>query len=221
MYIKQIANTLRTFGECFLTTHEIECEHSPIPHVHHEIGCKTLCKTPTYTYEIGCEHSVRRRGDSLCPYPNIANCTYSHYQIRVYSLSNMHIHIIKYVFSYYQIRIFVPHFVCIFLYVGTINRSPTAADGLPITWRTLCKHSTYTHEMGCEHSVNSPRPPRNWLQNIPSGVGDRFIVPYPYITKNAFPHSRICISTLSITFFHLTTHTSLHYHTNIFVFCCL
>ncbi|WP_315313971.1 hypothetical protein [Prevotella pallens] len=27
MYIKQIANTLRTFGECFLNTHEIECEH--------------------------------------------------------------------------------------------------------------------------------------------------------------------------------------------------
>ena len=39
----------------------------PIPHVHHEIGCKTLCKTPTYTYEIGCEHSARRRGRFIVP----------------------------------------------------------------------------------------------------------------------------------------------------------
>ena len=63
-------------------------------------------KHSTYTYEMGCEHSARRRGDSSCPYPNITNYTYSHYQIRVYSLSNMHIHIINYVFSSHHAHIF-------------------------------------------------------------------------------------------------------------------
>ena len=44
--------------------------------------------------------------DSSYPYPNITNYTYSHYQIRVYSLSNMHIHIINYVFSSHHAHIF-------------------------------------------------------------------------------------------------------------------
>ena len=92
MYIKQIANTLRTFGECSLNTHEIECEHpanSPRP------PRNGLRNTPS---GVG--------ADSSCPYPNITNYRYSHYQIRVYSLSNMHIHIINYVFSSHHAHIF-------------------------------------------------------------------------------------------------------------------
>ena len=51
----------------------------------------------------------------------------------------MHIHIIKYVFSHYQIRISPPHFVCGYVYAGAINRPlqlltdcDNAADGLSI-----------------------------------------------------------------------------------------
>ena len=150
MYIKQIANTLRTFGECSLNTHEMGCEHSPIPHVHHEIGCEYSansprpprnwlrntppiphvhheigCKTPrqfpTSTMKLVAKHSAKHQrtptklvantpsgvgADSSCPYPDIAKNAYSHYQIRVYSLSNMHIHIIKYVFSSHHAHIF-------------------------------------------------------------------------------------------------------------------
>ena len=121
MYIKQIANTWRTFGECSLNTHEIGCETlpnsqrpprnwlrntPPIPHVHHEIGCETLRQFPTSTTRLVRNTPSGVGTDSSCPYPNIANCTYSHYQIRVYSLSNMHIHIINYVFSSHHAHIF-------------------------------------------------------------------------------------------------------------------
>ena len=40
-------------------------------------------------------------------------------------------HIIKYVYSFQRTHISVPHFVGVFVYAGTINRTPTAADGLP------------------------------------------------------------------------------------------
>lgn len=143
MYIKQIANTLRTFGECFLNTHEI--------------GGETLRQFPTSTTKWGANTPPSVGADSSCPYPDIANYTYSHYQIwhsyhrihillilksmssfhcmhvshnhiyisyspnpyifitthafphyqiRVYSLSNMHIHIINYVFSSHHAHIF-------------------------------------------------------------------------------------------------------------------
>ena len=42
----------------------------------------------------------------------------------------MHIHIIKYVFSHYQIRISPPHFVCVYVYAGAINWTPAGDDGL-------------------------------------------------------------------------------------------
>ena len=153
MYIKQTANTLRTFGECFLNTYEIGCEtprNSPrpprnwlrntpsIPHVHHEIGC---------------EHSVRRRGRFIVPVS-------WHYQLHIFALPNTHFP--------------SPLRMCLRIR-GRDKSAPTAANGLPITWRTLCKtptytpwkihkhlrkthktfckHSTLTYEIGCEHSV--------------------------------------------------------------------
>ena len=76
--------------------------------------------------------------DSSRPYPNITKYTYPHYQIRISTLPHTH---------------FPSHFVCVYVYTGTINRTPTAANGLPITWRTLRKHSTSTHEMPNEHSA--------------------------------------------------------------------
>ena len=76
-------------------------------------------------------------------------------------------HIIKYVYSFHRTHISVPHYVGVYGYAGTINRplrlrtdcqnianglpfcgyiricghdksAPTAANGLPITWRTIC-----------------------------------------------------------------------------------
>ncbi len=40
-------------------------------------------------------------------------------------------YIIKYVYSFQRTHIFFLHFVGVFVYAGTINRTPTAADGLP------------------------------------------------------------------------------------------
>ena len=91
----------------------------------------------------------------------------------------MYFYIIKYVYSFHHTHISVCHFVGVFVYAGTINRplrlltdcqnianglpfcgyihicgrdksAPTAADGLPITWRTDCDNVANTHEMGCE-----------------------------------------------------------------------
>ena len=75
----------------------------------------------------------------------------------------MHLHIIKYVYSFHRKRISVPHFVGVYGYEGAINRSPTAANGLPqrcwrigIIWRTLRKISTFNHEIPNEHSQKHP-----------------------------------------------------------------
>ena len=140
MYIKQIANTLRTFGECFLNTHEIECEHPDNSPRTPRNWLRTLRQFPTSTTKLVANTPPGVGADSSCPYPDITNCTYSHYQIRISTLSNTHIR---------------PPFRVYFPIYGHDKSAPTAADGLPIT----------------------------------------------------------C--------FHLTTHTSLHYHTNIFVFCYL
>ena len=134
MYIKRIPNTLRTFGECFLNTHEIGCEHSAnsprpprnwlrntplIPHVHHEIGCETLRQFPTSTtklvakhsaiphvhHEMGCEHSARRRGPI--------------HRARILTLPITHIRITKYVYIRYQICISTLSITCFHLTTHT------------------------------------------------------------------------------------------------------
>ena len=99
MYIKQIANTLRTFGECSLNTHEIGCETLP------------NSQRPPRNWLQNIPPGVGT--DSSCPYPNITKMhipitknAFPHYQIHVYSLSNMHIHIINYVFSSHHAHIF-------------------------------------------------------------------------------------------------------------------
>ena len=62
----------------------------------------------------------------------IANA-FSHHQIRIFVSSQTHFHIIKYAYSFHRKHISVRHFVDIYGYEGTINRSPTAANGLPTT----------------------------------------------------------------------------------------
>ena len=48
--------------------------------------------------------------------------------------------------------------MCIFLYAGAINRTPTAADGLPITWRTLCKTLNVHPRNTTKHSARRRGP---------------------------------------------------------------
>ncbi len=55
--------------------------------------------------------------DSSCPYPDI----------------------IKYIYSFHHKRAFAPHFVGVFIFAGTINRSPTAACGLPLHCERIAK----------------------------------------------------------------------------------
>ena len=63
--------------------------------------------------------------DSSRPCPNITRYTYSHYQIRVYTLPNMRIHITKYVYSRHQTRVFtLPNIhIHIIEYVYSIHRT--------------------------------------------------------------------------------------------------
>ena len=133
-------------------------------------------RTPT---KWGANTPLGVGADSSCPYPNITQNAYSHYQIRVYSLSNMHIHIIKYVFSHYQIRISPPHFVCVYVYVGAINR--------PLQLLTAC-------QLRGEHSANTQHPPTKCLTNTPSGVGADSSCPYPNIINYTCSHYQIRIS---------------------------
>ena len=70
-------------------------------------------------YEISHEHTARRRGPI--------------HRARILTLSNPYFPIIKYVYSFHRKHISVRHFVGVYGYEGTINRSPTAANGLLIT----------------------------------------------------------------------------------------
>ncbi|WP_424042154.1 hypothetical protein, partial [Prevotella pallens] len=46
----------------------------------------------------------------------------SFYRIHIFILPNIYIHIIGYAYIRHRTRIFVPHFVGVYRYVGTINR---------------------------------------------------------------------------------------------------
>ena len=93
MYIKQIANTLRTFGECFLNTHEIECEHSANSPRPPRNWCEILRQFPTSTMKLVAKHSVRRRGPI--------------HRARILTLPITHIRITTHAFPHYQIRVFI------------------------------------------------------------------------------------------------------------------
>ena len=114
--------------------------------------------------------------DSSCPYPCIVKSVFSHYQIHIFVLSQTDVHILKYVYSNHHTRISVPHFVGIYGYAGAINRSPTAANGLP----KCCKRIAITL-----------RTPTKLVANIPSGVGADSSCPYPYIIKYTYSFHQI------------------------------
>ena len=68
----------------------------------------------TFTHKISNKHTARRRGGFIVPVS-------LRYQKRVSISTNTHFHILKYVYSNRRIRIFVLHFVGVFVYAGTIN----------------------------------------------------------------------------------------------------
>ena len=102
--------------------------------------------------------------DSSRPYPNIINYVHSRHQIRVSVSPHTHS---------------PSHFVCVYVYTGTINR--------PLRLRTVC-------QLRGEHSANTQRPPTKCLTNTPPGVGADSSRPYPNITKHTHSHHRTRIS---------------------------
>ena len=74
--------------------------------------------------------------DSSCPYPNIANCTYLHYQIRISP----------------------PHYVCVYVYAGAINR--------PLQLLTAANYVANTLQNTNVHTVKNPQTPTKNPQNI-------------------------------------------------------
>ena len=109
-----------------------------------------------------------------------------HYRTCVSTLPNMHIPITKNAFPHYQIRIFVPHFVCIFLYAGAINR--------PLRLLTAA----------------------NYVANTPSGVGVDSSCPYPNITNYRYSHYRIRVYSLSNMHIHIINYVFSSHHAHIF-----
>jgi len=107
---------------------------------------RTFRKMSTFNHETPHEQSARRRKPIHC--------------VRIFTLLNMHIRFLVHVCPHYQIRIFIPphtyvrsSFCGCFIYAGTINRTPTAADGLPFRCKQPAYNAIFTHETRGEHSV--------------------------------------------------------------------
>ena len=121
--------------------------------IHRMNTLRTLRKISTFNYEIPNEHSRKHPtytppgvgADSSCPYPYIAKYVFSHYQIRIFVSSQTDVHILKYVYSNHHTRISVPHFVGVYGYEGAINR--------PLQLLMGCNNVANTHK-------NTQRTPR-------------------------------------------------------------
>ena len=93
----------------------------------------------TFTHEMPTNHSARRRGRFIVPVS-------LHYQIYIFISPHTHFRFITHEYSHYQICVSIPRFVGVSIYEGTINRSPTAANGLPITLLTICENAMFENE---------------------------------------------------------------------------
>ena len=146
------------------------------------------------------EHSARRRGPihraRILTLPNtcihVIKYVFPFQRTRISTLSITCFHIIKYTFPHHRTHISVCHFVGEYVYAGAINRSPTAANGLP----KCCKRIAITL-----------RTPTKLVANIPSGVGADSSRPYPCIIKNVYSRLQIRVSTLLNMYIHFTART--------------
>ena len=150
------------------------------------------------------EHSARRRGPIhrariltlLKTCISITKYVFPFHRTHISTLSITCFHIIKYVHSFYYTNISVCHFVGVYVYAGTINRTPTAADRLP-------KH--------CERSAITLRTPTKLVANIPSGVGADSSCPYPDIIKYVYSRHQIRVSVSPHTHIHIINYVHSHY----------
>ena len=98
---------------------------------------------------------------------------------------------------------------CEYIYAGTINRSPTATNGLrkccwriAKMWRTPTKYTQNTPQNTNKHSVKYQRSPTKLGANTPSDVGADSSCPYPNIIKYVYSRHQIHVS--------VSTHTHIH-----------
>ena len=215
----------RTHREKPTNTNEIHTKHSAKYQ-------QTFREIPTLTHEMGCEHSARCRGPihrarilTLSNmYIHVIKYVHSHHRTHISTLSNTCIHVIKYMFPFHRTHIStlsitcfhiikytfphhrthisVCHFVGEYVYAGAINRSPTAANGLP----KCCKRIAITL-----------RTPTKLVANIPPGVGADSSRPYPNITKYTYPFQQIRISTLLNMYLCITKHAYSFHKIRVFV----
>ena len=125
----------------------------------------------------------------------------SHNHICISDSPNPYICIIAHVFPHYQIRISPPHFVGVFLYAGAINRPLQLLTVCQLRGEHSAKHSTNTHEMGCD---------------TPPGVGADLSCPYPDITNCTYSHNQIRVYSLSNMHIHIIKYVFSSHHAHIF-----
>ena len=125
----------------------------------------------------------------------------SHNHIYISDSPNPYICIIAHVFLHYQKCISLPHFVCVYVYAGAINR--------PLQLLTAANYVANTPQ-------NTQRTPTKWGANTPPGVGADSSCPYPNITQNAYSHYQICVYSLSNMCFHIINYVFSSHHAHIF-----
>ena len=147
---------------------------------------------------------------------------FPHYQIYISDSPNPCIHFIEYIFNHHQTRAFIssntyihitahafppPFRVCLRI-CGHDKSAPTAANGLPITWRTLRKHSTPTHEMPHEYPASRRGPiHRARILTLPNT--------HIRTTEYMYPHYHTHISTSSNTCIHFIEYVYSFHRTRI------
>ena len=138
---------------------------------------------------------------------------YPHYHTYISTSSNTCIHFIEYVYSHHRTRISLPHFVGIYVYAGTINRTPTAANGLQqrceqiaIYTRTPTKHHTFALQKPYFYTANTILSHRKYHTFTPQK-------PYFCTTKTILLHHKNHTFALQIPYF-CTTKTILSHRKN-------
>ena len=89
---------------------------------------------------------------------HITKYTYPIRQIPAFISLNTYLTIIKHVHSFHRTHISPLHYVGVYVYAGTINRTPTAADGLQQRCERFTNNVTPTHETPHKHSARRRGP---------------------------------------------------------------
>ena len=120
-------------------------------------------------------------------YIRLTKSVHLHYRTRVSTLPNPH---------------FPLHFVCVYVYAGTINR--------PLQLRTNCDNAADGLQQRCEQIAIYTRTPTKWVAKHSARRRGRFIVPVSL-------HYQIHISALPNICIHIITHTYPHHQTRAFI----